>query len=80
MLGIGVSIGSMKFTYFAAEMPVIESAQTENAIRKAIGRGEKAAEMRRRVTKLGETAKKAMEPGGSSYVDLTNLIPELSNI
>ncbi|OAY69545.1 UDP-glycosyltransferase 73B5 [Ananas comosus] len=77
VLGIGVSIGSMKFTYFAAEMPVIESAQTENAIRKAIGRGEKAAEMRRRVTKLGETAKKAMEPGGSSYVDLTNLIPDL---
>jgi hypothetical protein len=39
--------------------------------------GEEAEEMRSRAKKLGETARKAVEEGGSSYSDFNALIEEL---
>ena len=39
--------------------------------------GDEADERRRRVRELGEMAKKAVEKGGSSYMDLDRLIEEL---
>ncbi|KAF8019207.1 hypothetical protein BT93_G0023 [Corymbia citriodora subsp. variegata] len=80
VLGIGVQVGSMEWTSCNAQPgPPVGRRKVEEAVRKVMDGGEKAAEMRRRAKELGEKAERAFEEGGSSYEDAEALIQELKS-
>ncbi|KAL7145312.1 hypothetical protein ABFS83_07G073200 [Erythranthe nasuta] len=77
VLGIGVSVGSKKWTREPSE------GVSREAVIKAVHRimvGREAAELRSRAQGYKEMATKAFQQGGSSYTALTDLIHELSMI
>nr|ARM65438.1 glycosyltransferase 5 [Aloe vera] len=77
VLKIGVGVGVEKYGIVAEEREVIEAARVERAVREVLGGGEEAEERRRRARELGKAARRAVEEGGSSYVDVSNLMQEL---
>ncbi|KAJ8767080.1 hypothetical protein K2173_012638 [Erythroxylum novogranatense] len=77
VLRIGVPVGAQKWA-----RRVGDSIKKE-AIEKAVTRtmtGQEGDEMRNRARKFGETAKRAVKEGGSSYTDLSAFIEELKQI
>ncbi|XXG75676.1 hypothetical protein AAC387_Pa08g0198 [Persea americana] len=76
---IGVGVGSQVWSTSEEEesVPVIKREDIERAVAQLMDGGDEADERRRRVRELGEMAKKAVEKGGSSYMDLDRLIEEL---
>ncbi|KAJ0011520.1 hypothetical protein Pint_33902 [Pistacia integerrima] len=50
------------------------------AVKRLMSGDEEAVEMRRRARELGEKAKRAVEGGGSSYMDADALIQELKSV
>ncbi|KAI0525201.1 hypothetical protein KFK09_004593 [Dendrobium nobile] len=78
VLKIGVAVGSKVYGLRSTEeLPVVEAAAVETAVRRLMGEEEEAEERRRRVSELKEMARMAVDKGGSSYNDLGNLIQEL---
>ncbi|CAN6450863.1 unnamed protein product [Victoria cruziana] len=73
ILGIGVKVGNAVISMALGEENQVELVKRE-CIEKAIGRvmgnGQEGTEMRDRARKLGESARKAQEEGGSSYLNL----------
>ncbi|KAL4347571.1 hypothetical protein GQ457_17G011350 [Hibiscus cannabinus] len=76
VLKIGIGVGVRKCVEVVGDF--VKRDAIEKAV-KGIMVGEKAEEMRSRAKALGETAKGAVENGGSSFRDLNALIPELSS-
>ncbi|CAK7329910.1 unnamed protein product [Dovyalis caffra] len=80
VLKIGVKVGSMHWRSPRTEPSVtVGREKVEAAVKRLMGGGEEAAEMRRRAKELGEKAKRAVEEGGSSYKDADALIQELES-
>lgn len=80
VLRIGVSLGSAFAIKWGEEDkfgPVMKREMVEKAITELMGEGGEARERRRRAVELGEKAKKAVEEGGSSYLNLTSLIEDI---
>ncbi|KAL6221190.1 hypothetical protein ACLB2K_008942 [Fragaria x ananassa] len=81
VLGIGVQVGSKEWTSWNMERKeVIGREKVEAAVRKVVGGGDEAVEMRKRARDLAEKAKKAVEEGGSSYAEVDALISELRSL
>ncbi|KAI6701364.1 hypothetical protein NL676_015688 [Syzygium grande] len=80
VLRIGVQVGSMVWASWNTESGrPVGREKVDAAVRKLMDGGEKAAEMRRKAKELGEKAKRAVEPGGSSYEDVEALIQEFKS-
>lgn len=75
-LGIGVAIGVKVPTSHVSEdgHAVVQRDDVEKAVSRLMDEGENGEERRMRVKELQEKAMKAMEGGGSSYVNMTLLI------
>ncbi|XP_068657128.1 scopoletin glucosyltransferase-like [Aristolochia californica] len=81
VLKIGVGVGSRQWLMWGEEKRLVVKKQAiEDAVRRVMGVGEEAKAMREKARELGETARKAVEVGGSSYHDLSHLIEELKLI
>ncbi|XP_020089472.1 UDP-glycosyltransferase 73C6-like [Ananas comosus] len=76
VLGVGVSIGAKMPTSVLHEdsVALVKREEVERAVERLMDGGEEGEERRRRSKELGEKAKKAMEEGGSSYVNTAELI------
>ncbi|KAK4766115.1 hypothetical protein SAY87_007757 [Trapa incisa] len=59
---------------------VVERGYIEEAIEKVMRGGEEGEERRRRAKEMGEKAKRAVEEGGSSYLNLTLFIQEIEQL
>ncbi|KAG6793161.1 hypothetical protein POTOM_002352 [Populus tomentosa] len=80
VLKIGVKVGSMHWMSPRTESRVsVGRDKVEAAVKRLMGSGEEAAEMRRRAEKLGVKAKIAVEEGGSSCKNADALIQELKS-
>lgn len=77
VLKIGVSVGVKEYAMNPEDRGLVDAATIKNAAEELMGSGEEAQERRKRARELGEMAMKAVEKGGSSYEDLSNLIQEL---
>ncbi|KAK7343356.1 hypothetical protein VNO77_12026 [Canavalia gladiata] len=81
VLGIGVPVGSKKWrnwNEFGDE--IVKREDIAKAIDLLMGGGEENVERRRNVKALSDAAKKAIQPGGSSYNSLKDLIEELKSL
>jgi abscisate beta-glucosyltransferase len=80
VLKIWVKVGSMHWMSPRTESWVsVGRDKVEAAVKKLMGSGKEAAEMRRRAEKLGVKAKIAVEEGGSSCKNADALIQELKS-
>ncbi|KAL5857907.1 hypothetical protein ACOSQ3_005365 [Xanthoceras sorbifolium] len=80
VLRVGVKVGSVDWMSWSDEpRAAVGRDKVEGAVNRVMGDGEEAAEMRRRAGEMGEKAKRAVEEGGSSYMDAHALIQELKS-
>nr|GMD09925.1 scopoletin glucosyltransferase-like [Ipomoea batatas] len=79
ILKIGVPVGVQAWTRRTDSSAPINRENIEIAV-KEVMIGEEAEERRSRAIALGNMAKKAVEPGGSSYTDFSSLLEELRKI
>ncbi|EOY08011.1 Don-glucosyltransferase 1, putative [Theobroma cacao] len=80
MLKIGVSLGVKKPLLWGQEEKagiMLKKEDVKNAVDKLMDEGKEATERRKRAKEFGEKAKKAVEVGGSSYVNMTLLIQDI---
>ncbi|KAK9184038.1 hypothetical protein WN943_024383 [Citrus x changshan-huyou] len=81
VLKIGVKVGSVNWVSWSTEpSAAVGRDKVEVAVKRLMGTGEEAAEMRRRAGELGEKAKNAVEEGGSSFIDAEALLQELKSL
>ncbi|XP_075638953.1 UDP-glycosyltransferase 73C11-like [Castanea sativa] len=80
VLRIGVSVGAKASVDFGEEKDklLVRSEDVKKAIEQLTDKGEEAEERRKRARKLGEIAKKSVEEGGSSYLNVKKLIQYIS--
>ncbi|XVE66804.1 hypothetical protein DITRI_Ditri08aG0108800 [Diplodiscus trichospermus] len=79
VLKIGVKVGSLDWRSWNMEpRAAVGRDKVEEAVKRLMGGGEEAVEMRNKATQIGEMAKRAVE-GGSSYKDAVALINELKD-
>lgn len=82
--GVGVEVGAEEWSMGGGrrerERVVISRDKIEKAVRRLMGGGEEAEQIRRRVHELGNLANAAVQPGGSSYQNLTALIAHLKTL
>ncbi|GLU09217.1 hypothetical protein SLE2022_260900 [Rubroshorea leprosula] len=79
VLKIGVKVGNLEWVSWSTEpTAAVGREKVEVAVRRLMGGGEEATEMRRKARELREKAKRAVEDGGSSYKDADALIQELN--
>lgn len=74
VLRIGVEVGAKKWRRLLGDF--VKRDAVEKAVRKVM-EGEEAEEMRRRVRGFAEMARRAIEEGGSSVLDLDALLEDL---
>ncbi|PSR99796.1 UDP-glucose flavonoid 3-O-glucosyltransferase [Actinidia chinensis var. chinensis] len=78
VLRFGVPVGNEDWKVWATEeTPLIRREKIHRAVSKVMDGGNEAEEMRSVAKMLGESAKKAIEDGGSSYNDLRTLIQDI---
>lgn len=77
ILRIGVGVGVRKWVRFVGDS--VKREALEKAVRRVM-EGEEAEEMRGRAKRLREMAKRAVEPGGSSYCQLSSLTEQLRSL
>ncbi|XVF01289.1 hypothetical protein REPUB_Repub04eG0075000 [Reevesia pubescens] len=79
VLKIGVKVGSVDWLSWNMEpRAAVGRDKVEAAVKRLMGGGEEAADMRNKARQIGDMAKKAVE-GGSSYKDAVSLIKELKD-
>ncbi|XVE61625.1 hypothetical protein DITRI_Ditri06bG0055500 [Diplodiscus trichospermus] len=81
ILKIGVSVGVEKPTNFGEEDKtgvMVKKEDVKNAVEKLMDEGNEGIERRIRAKEFGQKAKKAAELGGSSYLNMTLLIQDIS--
>ncbi|KAL0351566.1 UNVERIFIED_CONTAM: UDP-glycosyltransferase 73C4 [Sesamum calycinum] len=79
VMKIGLTLGVEKpvFLEDPDEVKVqVKKDEIKRVIEKLMEQGGEANEMRNRAKELGEIAKKAVEEGGSSYVNVTSLVQD----
>ncbi|KAJ6388380.1 hypothetical protein OIU77_026875 [Salix suchowensis] len=76
VLRTGVAVGAKEWAGMHGDHVTLKSEAIEKAITRIMV-GVEADEKRSRASKLGETARKAVEKGGSSFSDVNSLIEEL---
>lgn len=79
VLNTGVSVGNEAAVAWGLEEKsglVMRREGVKKAIDKAMDKGEEAEERRRRAREIAEMAKRAMQEGGSSYLNLKGLIDD----
>ncbi|KAJ6347174.1 hypothetical protein OIU76_003799 [Salix suchowensis] len=76
VLKTGVAVGAKEWAGMHGDHVTLKSEAIEKAINRIMV-GVEADEKRSRARKLGETARKAVEKGGSSFSDVNSLIEEL---
>ncbi|XAR64026.1 Abscisate beta-glucosyltransferase [Bertholletia excelsa] len=80
VLKFGVAVGNEDWKVWATEeTTLIGREKITTAVNKVMKEGDEADEMRRIVKKLGESAKKAVEEGGSSCNELKRLIEDIKS-
>ena len=82
VLKIGVSVGVKTPTEWAGEVKddvVVGREEIAKAVERLMENGEEAEGRRRRAKRFAEIAKRALEEGGSSYLNLTMLIQHALN-
>lgn len=77
VLKIGVAVGVKEYAREPEEKELVRAEAIRSAVSRVMGGGEEADERRRRAKELRDMARKAVAEGGSSYVDIGNLIQEL---
>ncbi|MBA0755741.1 hypothetical protein Gogos_022137 [Gossypium gossypioides] len=79
ILKIGVNLGANKPTMLGDEKSgfILNKDHVKNAIDKLMEQGNEGIEMRKRAKELGDEANKAVEVGGSSYMNITLLIQDI---
>ncbi|MBA0737055.1 hypothetical protein Gogos_010537 [Gossypium gossypioides] len=79
ILKIGVSLGIGKPTMFGDEKSgfMMKKEDVKNAIAQLMDEGNEGIERRKRAKEFGEKAKKAVEVGGSSYINMTLLVQDI---
>ncbi|MBA0554366.1 hypothetical protein Golob_013475, partial [Gossypium lobatum] len=79
ILKIGVSLGIGKPTKFGDEKSgfMLKKEDVKNAIAQLMDEGNEGIERRKRAKEFGEKAKKAVEVGGSSYINMTLLVQDI---
>ncbi|XP_044489301.1 abscisate beta-glucosyltransferase-like [Mangifera indica] len=81
VLKIGVKVGSLHWVSWSTEpWAAVGRDKVEASVKRLMGGGEEAVEMRRRARELREKAKRAVEESGSSYMDADSLIQELNSL
>ncbi|KAF2289823.1 hypothetical protein GH714_038828 [Hevea brasiliensis] len=81
VLGIGVSVGVEAAVTWGLEDKfgvVMKRDEVKKAIGIVMDKGKEGAERRKRARELGETAKRTIEEGGSSYMNMEMLIRYVS--
>ncbi|OAY42760.1 UDP-glycosyltransferase 73C3 [Manihot esculenta] len=81
VLGIGVSVGVEAAVTWGLEDKcgaVMKKEQVKKAIEIVMDKGKEGEERRRRAREIGEMAKRTIEEGGSSYLDMEMLIQYVS--
>ncbi|GMJ02954.1 don-glucosyltransferase 1, UDP-GLUCOSYL TRANSFERASE 73C5 [Hibiscus trionum] len=78
ILKIGVRLGANEPTTLGDEKSgfLLNKEHVKNAIDKLMDEGEEGIERRKRAKEFGDKAKKAVEVGGSSYLNITSLIQD----
>ncbi|GMJ11341.1 UDP-glucosyl transferase 73C1 [Hibiscus trionum] len=80
ILKIGVRVGVEEPMRWGEEEKIgvlVKKEDVKVAIEKLVDEGEEGEERRKRAKELGEMAKKAVEIGGSSYLNITRLIQDI---
>ncbi|XP_074578078.1 putative UDP-glucosyl transferase 73B6 [Curcuma longa] len=77
---MGIAIGAKLCSLKPEERTPVKGEQLTKAVDELMGNGEEAEERRKRARALGETARRAVEEGGSSYENMTRLIQELISL
>lgn len=81
VLGIGVQVGSKEWISFKSEKKgLVEREKVEVAVKRLMGGGDEVVGIRKRAKELAGKAKKAVQVGGSSYIDADALIEELKSL
>ncbi|XWS43516.1 hypothetical protein CRYUN_Cryun16bG0110500 [Craigia yunnanensis] len=81
ILKIGVSLGVKKPTVLGKEENtgiMLKNEDVKNAVEKLMDEGNEGIERRKRAKEFGDKAKKAVEVGGSSYLNITQLIQDIT--
>ncbi|KAI3445957.1 hypothetical protein Pfo_002622 [Paulownia fortunei] len=76
ILKTGIPVGAQEWTKRTDDREPIKGENIEKAVAQLMA-GEEAERMRSRARKLGDTAKRAVEKGGSSHDDLNSLLEEI---
>ncbi|KAA8518671.1 hypothetical protein F0562_016145 [Nyssa sinensis] len=79
VLGIGVSVGAQVVVHFGEEEKygvMVKREGVKEAVEKVMEEGN-GEERRKRAREFGEMAKRAIEEGGSSYLNMTLLIQDI---
>jgi hypothetical protein len=79
--GIGVEVGACEWSLspFGARKKVVSRKRIEKAVRRVMEDGDSSM-IRKRAKEMQEKACKAVQEGGSSYQNLTNLVQSLKQI
>ncbi|RWR87358.1 anthocyanin 3'-O-beta-glucosyltransferase-like protein [Cinnamomum micranthum f. kanehirae] len=77
VLRIGVEVGTKVWAKGKEKRPVMGREEIKRFVAQLMGGRDEADERRMRARELGEMAKRALEKGGSSYMDLDRLIEDL---
>ncbi|KAF8404985.1 hypothetical protein HHK36_009880 [Tetracentron sinense] len=78
-IGVGVGVEAWASSPEQQAKVLVKREKIEKAVTMLMSNGEEAEEMRRRARELGESAKRAVEEGGSSQANLSALIKELES-
>lgn len=80
VLNIGAGVGAQVVIHWGEEEKFgvkVKREELKNAIEKVMDVGKESEERRKRAKELGEKANKAIEEGGSSYLNMTLLIQDI---
>ncbi|KAE9607290.1 hypothetical protein Lal_00025983 [Lupinus albus] len=80
VLKTGVSVGVKRWCLFSNVDDSVKWDTVEKSVRKILGKEEEAEEMRKKAKLLSRLAKKAVEEGGSSDLELDAFIAELGSL
>ncbi|KAJ3685186.1 hypothetical protein LUZ61_014350 [Rhynchospora tenuis] len=79
VLKVGVCLGAKGYGPVMEQKPLIHAEVIRSTVDRLMGGGKEAEEMRLRAKELKEKARAAVQEGGSSSVDIEDLIEELKN-
>lgn len=79
--GIGVGVGAQGVGHLGVEEKAenkVTRGAIEEAVRRVMDERDEGCERRKRAKQLGEIAKRSVEEGGSSYLNITRLVQDIA--